>query len=164
MTYKGTYEPANPEKYKGDPSRIVYRSSWERRFMYWCDTNPDVLSWASEEVIIPYRCATDNRMHRYFVDFWVEKVVNRETGEKERWIVEVKPSSQTKVPKKTGRKTEKTYLKECQTYAKNISKWDAAKAWAEKHGHRFLLVTENTKGLLPRKPAYKPYRKRKRKK
>lgn len=161
MPYQGFYKPQNVDKYKGDVSKIVYRSSWERRFMYWCDTNPDVLAWASEEVVIPYRCATDQKMHRYFVDFWVEKIVNRETGEKERWIVEVKPSKQTQPPKKTRGKREKTYLTECHTYAKNQSKWAAAQEWAKKHDHRFLLVTENTKGLLPKKPAWKPYRKKK---
>lgn len=163
MTYKGTYSPQNPHKYRGDINKIVYRSSWERRFMYWCDTNPDVLQWASEEIVIPYLCATDKRKHRYFVDFWLEKVVNRETGEKEKWIVEVKPSKQTQPPKKVGKKTEKTYLYECQQYLKNQSKWEAAKEWARKNNHRFVLVTENTAGLLPKKPKYKPYRKKKRK-
>lgn len=164
MTYKGKYEPQNPKKYRGDVKSIVYRSSWERRFMYWCDTNPDVLQWASEEIVIPYLCATDKKNHRYFVDFWLEKIVNRETGEKERWIVEVKPSKQTQVPKKTSGKKEASYLKECETWIKNKSKWAAAQEWAKRNGHRFLLVTENTKGLLPKKPAWRPYRKRKRKK
>jgi hypothetical protein len=42
MAYQGMYQPRNPKKYKGDPSKIVFRSSWERLFMEWLDLNPDV--------------------------------------------------------------------------------------------------------------------------
>jgi hypothetical protein len=53
MAYKGKYKPQNPQKYKGDPTKIIYRSLWERKFMVYCDTNVNILQWASEEVIIP---------------------------------------------------------------------------------------------------------------
>ena len=46
-TYKGIYKPINPKKYAGDPSNIVYRSNWERRFMVYCDKNDDIVFWAS---------------------------------------------------------------------------------------------------------------------
>ena len=42
-TYKGIYKPTNPKKYAGDPSNIVYRSNWERRFMVYCDKNDDII-------------------------------------------------------------------------------------------------------------------------
>ena len=47
MAYKGKYKPKNRSKYKGDPTKIVYRSLWERRFMVYCDENPNVIKWAS---------------------------------------------------------------------------------------------------------------------
>ena len=29
MAYKGKFNPIHPDKYKGDPSNIIYRSLWE---------------------------------------------------------------------------------------------------------------------------------------
>ena len=72
MSYKtkqGRFKPRNPGKYKGDPSNIIYRSSWEKKFMLWCDCNLNVLEWGSEEIVIPYRSPLDRRVHRYFPDF-----------------------------------------------------------------------------------------------
>lgn len=71
-TYKGRYKPKHPQKYKGDPSNIIYRSSWELKFMKWCDMRPDVLEWQSEEFFIPYKHPIDGKMHRYFPDFYVK--------------------------------------------------------------------------------------------
>ena len=39
MAYRGRYIPTHPKKYKGDPSNIIYRSLWERKFMVYCDRN-----------------------------------------------------------------------------------------------------------------------------
>ena len=69
MFHKRKYIPVFPEKYAGDPTNIIMRSSWETRFASWCDKNPSIIRWSSEETIIPYRCPTDNLIHRYFVDF-----------------------------------------------------------------------------------------------
>ena len=52
MSYKGKYQPSYPKKYKGDPTNIVYRSLWERKFMVYCDKNENILEWGSEEVIV----------------------------------------------------------------------------------------------------------------
>ena len=64
MAYKGRYIPQNPKKYKGDPQRVVYRSLWERKFMVYCDTNPKILEWGSEVVIIPYLSPWDGKIQR----------------------------------------------------------------------------------------------------
>jgi len=53
-SYKGKYTPKNPNKYAGDPSKIIYRSLWERKFMVFCDETASVLKWSSEEISIPY--------------------------------------------------------------------------------------------------------------
>ena len=71
-TYKGIYRPTNPNKYAGDPNRIVYRSNWERKFMLYCDRNDDIIYWASEELSIPYVNPIDRKVHRYFPDFIIK--------------------------------------------------------------------------------------------
>ena len=70
--YKGIYRPIYPNKYVGDPNRIVYRSLLERRFMVYCDRNDDIIYWASEEVPIKYYSPLDRKVHRYFPDFIVK--------------------------------------------------------------------------------------------
>ena len=35
-------------KYKGDPNKIIYRSSWERKFMTYCCSNSSIAWWTSE--------------------------------------------------------------------------------------------------------------------
>jgi trans-aconitate methyltransferase len=72
MSYKGYYKPSYPNKYKGDPNNIVYRSLWERKFMVYCDTNENILEWGSEEIVVPYKSPVDNRYHRYFPDFYIK--------------------------------------------------------------------------------------------
>ena len=72
MAYKGKYRVLNIKKYKGDPTSVIYRSLWERKFMVYCDTKVSILKWSSEEIIVPYRSPIDRKMHRYFPDFWVK--------------------------------------------------------------------------------------------
>lgn len=137
MAYSGKFPPKNTEKYAGDPTKIVYRSLWERQTFRWCDENPDILSWNSEEVVIPYRCKTDRKMHRYFVDLYVRFRDHRE------YIIEIKPKIQTQPPKQPKRKS-KRFITEVMAYAKNTSKWDAAQAYAEDRGWTFQIWTEET--------------------
>ena len=72
MTYKGLFKPKNPSKYKGNINEIVYRSSWEKKMMIYCDTTTSVIEWGSEELVIPYVSPWDGRYHRYFPDFYVK--------------------------------------------------------------------------------------------
>ena len=72
MAYQGIFRPKNPQKYVGDYKNIIYRSSWECRVMDFLDRNPDIISWASEELIIPYKSPADGKWHRYFPDFLVK--------------------------------------------------------------------------------------------
>lgn len=139
--YKGKFKPKNFTKYRGDPTLIIYRSLWELSVMKWCDSNCKVILWNSEEVVVPYRCQIDNKLHRYYIDFYI-KFNNGD----EYWI-EVKPDSQTKAPKKGKRKTKK-YINEVLTYGKNMSKWKAAKIAAESNGIIFQIWTENTLNKL----------------
>ena len=133
--YKGKYIVKNPEKYTGDCSNVIYRSSWELKFMNWCDLNSSVIKWSSEETVIPYRCGTDNRLHRYFVDFKIQ--VKSKSGGLKTYLVEVKPSMQTIPPIFPGRRT-KRYLTEAMTFIKNQSKWEAAKQYCVERGWEFM--------------------------
>ena len=123
--------------YEGDPTRITYRSLWERQAFKWCDQNPSIRSWSSESVVVPYRLMTDGKMHRYFVDLKIT-FTNGKTV-----LVEIKPKKQTKPPKKPTRKTRR-HLKEVRTYAMNISKWSFAEEYAKDRGWEFQVWTEDT--------------------
>lgn len=132
-----------PEKYKGDPTTIIMRSSWETRFATWCDRTSSVIHWKSEETIIPYRSPIDNRLHRYFVDFQIQ--VRDKDGVLNTYLVEIKPFNQTKPPLFSGRRTR--YLTEAKTYVINQAKWEAAHRWAEDRGWKFIVLTENELGI-----------------
>jgi len=139
-TYKGKFKPKNPEKYSGDPTNIIYRSLWERKCMVKFDENPNVLEWRSEEVAIPYLSPIDNRVHRYFPDFII-KVITKE-GSKKTYMIEVKPKSQTKEPKKK-KKITKAYLREVTEWGKNSAKWKAAEDYCSDRGWEFKILTED---------------------
>ena len=97
MAYRGKYYPSFPRKYKGDPTNIIYRSLWERKFMVYCDKNTKILEWGSEEIALPYISPHDSRVHRYFPDFYIK--VQENTGKIKRYLIEVKPLKQTTKPK-----------------------------------------------------------------
>lgn len=136
---QGFFKPQNPKKYMGDPINIVYRSGWEKRVMEWADTQPGVVRWSSEEIVIPYKSPVDNKYHRYFVDFYVE-TVGRD-GQTRKLLLEVKPKAQTLEPKKQSRKT-KRYITEVVTYGVNQAKWKAADEYCKDKGWEFMLITE----------------------
>ena len=145
MSYKGKFKPKNPNKYKGNPTNIIYRSLLERRFMVYLDNNPSVLKWNSEEIIIPYVSPLDNRVHRYFPDFYME--YKNTNGVMVRTLIEIKPSVQTKPPNpkrkltKTGRKS-KRYLREVNTYIVNDAKWKQAIKYCDERGWDWRIITE----------------------
>jgi len=144
MSYKGKYYPSFPRKYKGDPTNIVYRSLWERKFMVYCDKNQNILEWASEEIAIPYRSPIDNRVHRYFPDFYMK--VKETNGKIKNYVIEVKPAKQTKPPTKPKRQT-KGYIREAYEYAKNQAKWKMAKEFCADRQWEFKVVTEKELGI-----------------
>jgi hypothetical protein len=134
--YQGKYKPKFPEKYKGNPTNITYRSSWELQFMVYCDRNPDIVWWASEELAIPYRSPIDGRMHRYFPDFII-KTTNNEVV-----MFEIKPAAQSRPPEKKSRVTKK-YLNEVKTWGVNQAKWKAAQEYCADRKWKFQVLTEN---------------------
>lgn len=139
-TLKGRYIPRNIRKYRGDYKNIIYRSSWELKFMKYCDLNDSILEWGSEEVVIPYRSPLDNRIHRYFVDFYIK--VEDMNSQIKKYLIEVKPKRQTTPPPKPKRQT-KRYISEVTEYAKNQAKWKAATEFCEDRQWKFMIITED---------------------
>ena len=141
--YKGKFIPKNPAKYLGDFNSITYRSSYELKFMNLCDKNSSIQGWVSEEIAIPYRSPMDNKVHRYFVDFYIE--VKEQDGVK-KYLIEVKPERFTKPPKPGKRKTRK-YLQEIAQYGVNEAKWKSAIDFCKSQGMEFKIVTEKELGI-----------------
>lgn len=144
MAYRGKFKPKNINKYRGDPTKVVYRSLWERQVFRYLDTHSNVEWWQSEELVIPYRYAVDNKVHRYFVDI-VVKFNNRPKP----LVIEIKPKKETTPPKlpASGRKT-KRYINEALTYQKNIDKWAAAEKYCTINNMEFMIWHEDViKGL-----------------
>lgn len=138
--YKGPFTPKNPQKYIGDPTKITYRSLLERSCMVKFDTQPNIVRWASEEVVIKYVSPIDNRVHRYFVDFYVEYY--DANGNLIKELIEVKPYSQIKEPVKRKRQRHETYAIAVATYQINRAKWAAAQKFCEGTDVTFKLLTE----------------------
>ncbi len=142
--HQGRFRPQNPQKYLGDVNNIIYRSSWELRFLRWCDQNTNILQYGSEEFFIPYVSPVDNRVHRYFPDFIIK--VQHKDGSVKRYVVEVKPEKQTKPPKQRKRVT-KSFIYESKTYAVNQAKWKAAEEWCKDRRLEFKIITEKQLGV-----------------
>lgn len=138
MPYKTKYFPNNPTKYIGDYSKILCRSLWERKFCKFLDSNPNIIRWSFETLKIPYKSPKDNEMHIYYPDFIIEK--RSKDGLIKNMVIEIKPYKQTQEPKK--KKSKKSMLNEALTYSINIAKWNAARAFCDKHGWEFMILTE----------------------
>jgi hypothetical protein len=148
---QGLFKPRNIQKYNGNVSNIVYRSSWEMAFMCRLDKDPNVINWSSEETVIPYVSPADGLFHRYFVDFQYK------TSDGKTYLIEIKPISQTLQPRppKTKRAS-KRYMKEVETYAVNKAIWDAAEEYCQDRDWTFKVLTEKDLGFgtlnIKRKP------------
>ena len=139
-SYSGKFKPKNYKKYKGDPTKIFYRSLWERRFMVYCDNNPNIIEWGSEEIIIPYKSPIDRKVHRYFPDFYIKYVNSK--GQVIREVIEVKPKRQLSPPKEPKRRT-KSWLNEVRTYMVNQAKFKAADEYCKDRKYSFRILTED---------------------
>jgi hypothetical protein len=140
QSIKSIYKPSHPEKYLGNSSNIICRSSWERTFCRYCDTNPNIMKWASEELAIRYISPVDGRPHRYYPDFLIE--VKEKSGKLKKYIIEIKPKKQTLPPIKKKRVT-KGFITEAKTYAVNQAKWKAAVEFCKDNLIEFKIITED---------------------
>ena len=139
-SFKGIYKPTNPKKYVGNPNNIVYRSLLERKFMVYCDNNPGITNWASEELPIPYYNPVTKKVHRYFPDFIIK------TSKGKRFMIEIKPAKYLKPPKPQAKRT-KRFFGEQVEFIKNQAKWKAASAYCEDQNMEFKVLTEKELGI-----------------
>ena len=144
MSYKVKYQLKNPSKYKGNPTLVIYRSLWERSYMKKLDLNENILEWSSEEIALPYKSPLDDRIHKYYPDFYVKERLS--DGTIKKYIVEIKPKKQTLEPKVPKRKT-KGYLYEVMEYVKNQAKWKAAEEFCKDRQWEFKVLTEDHLGI-----------------
>jgi len=134
--HQGRFKIKNRDKYVGDPNAIYYRSGWEFLVFMKMDHNPDILQWASEEVIIPYISPVDRKIHRYFPDVWFRKADGI-------YVIEIKPENQTSKPVLAeGKKNSRSHKQAIVTYAVNQAKWEAAERFCDSKGWKFQILTE----------------------
>lgn len=139
---QGLYTPNNPEKYLGDISDIIYRSSWELEAFIMLDNNPNILVWGSEIIQIPYmKLQTDGSVRPaiYYPDLYVE--YKDRNGNIIKEVTEIKPLKQTK---KSRAKKIDVKMQESFTLAVNQLKWNACEEWCEKRGIVFSIATEKS--------------------
>ena len=142
---QGRFRPQNPKKYGGDPTNIVYRSSYELKFMQYCDLTESVISYQSEEFWIPYRSPLDGKTHRYFPDFFLKY---KDKDEKMRnLVVEIKPAKELKMPDTNPKKRTKSWAYSVKMWAINQAKWSAAKEYCADRGWEFRIFTELELGI-----------------
>lgn len=145
MAYMGKFVPQNKDKYRGDWSKITYRSSWEKFVMEMLDRNSDIQEWSSETVIIPYFCNAEGKKRRYFMDFYVKT----KDGQISLW--EVKPKKETRPPQPPVQMTlakKKRYAAEIYQFSVNIDKWKAAHKLCISKGWGFKILTEDALKMM----------------
>jgi hypothetical protein len=132
---RGRFIPQNPQKYLGNPDKIMGRSSWEFRLFKWLDQTPAVLQWASEEFSIPYLSPFDNKVHQYYPDALV--IYKDKYGNLKKEIIEVKPLKETILQPRASERDKMAFIL-------NQAKWKAAARFAEQQGMTFRVITEKT--------------------
>jgi hypothetical protein len=118
---------------------------WERKFMVFCDGNDSIIEWGSEETVVPYRCPTDGKVHKYYPDFYIK--VKGKTGSINKYLIEVKPKKQVAGPVEKPKRKTAAWKREVLTYMKNRAKWEAAKDFCEDRQMQFLILTEDHLGV-----------------
>lgn len=137
---QGKFSPKNPSKYVGDIHRIIFRSSYELAAFHMIDNTSEILKWSSEGTVIPYTMFEGDRMRRYFVDLSI--LVRSSPTTTQKFLIEIKPSSKTKAPKKTGRMSDKSFQAAALDWAMNSAKWEAARKFCDVNDAKFIIWTE----------------------
>lgn len=153
---KGKFVPINVHKYRGDPNKITYRSSWELNLFRWADTTDEILLWESEKTIIYYTDPVQSKRRKYYVDMKV--AAKQADGTVKVILIEIKPHKQTMKPR-AGNKSDKTLSGELATWTTNQAKWKAARELCAEKGWTFMILTEKDifagvdKGFKPKKKS-----------
>lgn len=149
--HQGTYQIKNSEKFIGNEEKCFYRSSYELKFMVYCDSSENVVKWGSEQIAIPYQdwdpIAKTYKDRRYFIDFIVEDIKG------DKWLIEVKPLSETleifnetapAPPKNETSKSLENYEYKLRQWSTNRHKWSQAIEYAQARGYKFKIITEES--------------------
>ena len=131
---QGIYTPKNAEEYIGN-HQPKYRSGWELTFMTFCDTNKNVIYWASEALRIPYKHPVTGKPTIYIPDFFV--VYENKHGQKIAEVVEIKPKKQSIIESKVANTKDRIVV------AINHAKWAAAMGYCKSQGYTFRVITED---------------------
>lgn len=131
---QGIYTPKHPEKYIGN-HKPKYRSGWELTFMTFCDSNTNVIYWASESMRIPYKHPLTGKPTIYVPDFFV--VYQNKFGKQIAEVVEIKPKKQSLIESKVSNAKDRIVV------AINHAKWAAAMAYCKSQGLAFRVITED---------------------
>ncbi len=130
---QGVYQVINTKKYVGQ-GMPRYRSGWEHSFMRFCDTNDNIMQWASESIRIPYLHPLTGKMTTYVPDFLITYKTRNNTLKAE--LIEIKPKGQSAI-------TEGQKPRDRAVVAVNYAKWDAATKWCRNQGLTFRVITED---------------------
>jgi hypothetical protein len=112
--------------------------------MKWCDDNISVVEWGSETIIVPYISPVDNKIHRYFVDFYIK--IKNKNNLIEKYLIEIKPEKFTKPPEIPTKRT-KRFIDEVFQYGVNDAKWKAAFEFCKDRNMKFVILTEKDLGI-----------------
>lgn len=141
---QGYFVPKNPSKYAGNISEIIFRSSWEFKFMEFCDNTSSVIEWGSEGVGISYFNPILKKPSTYWIDFYMK--TRSKEGNEIKWLIEVKPNKYLEKPNPPERLTEKQVLhfaRHAKAYLINSAKFEAAQDYARSNNMKFGIITEN---------------------
>lgn len=131
---QGTYRVKNGQKYVGN-KLPTYRSSWELRFCSFCDENPSIIKWASENIRIPYQNPITGKHTNYVPDFMIQYI--DKNGREHVELIEIKPASQTTL--EAAGRSQKNQAQ----VTVNAAKWSAAQEFCKRRGITFKVITEN---------------------
>lgn len=148
---QGFYKVKNKEKYRGDLSKVIYRSSWELKFFKECDNDQDIVKWEAEPVwlAIKYISPIDKKTHTYYPDVYCEKSID---GKVYKFIIEIKPKQfliKPKMPNYSGlvgdlvkRKAKNAYILKKRKFDVIYAKHVYAKIFAKRNKMKYIFLTE----------------------
>ena len=102
--------------------------------MRFCDSNDNIIQWASEAISIPYRHPLTGRQTIYVPDFFVQ--YRDKSGRTRAEIVEIKPKKQSIIEDKAS-------SRDRAVVAVNYAKWSAAQSFCKRQGLVFRVITED---------------------
>lgn len=102
--------------------------------MRFCDSNNNIIQWASEAISIPYRHPLTGKQTIYVPDFFVQYRTKDNKTRAE--VIEIKPKKQSIVESKAS-------ARDRAVIAVNYCKWDAATKWCRRQGLTFRVITED---------------------